>query len=67
MYLDIDNDGISEYTYDSVNGIARYEEPFEIPWLYVIATIILVVMLIIFILFKKGYIYLYDEEIVVKK
>jgi len=67
LYLDINDDGIPEYTYDSVDGIARYEEPFEIPWLIVIISIVTVVLLVILILFKQGFIYLYEEEYVVEE
>lgn len=66
VYLDINGDGKWEYTYS--NGIIKtYKQPFEIPWLYVILGIIIVVVLIILILFKKGILFLYQEEYIIEK
>jgi len=37
---------------------------FKIPWLYIIPTIVIVILIIIYFLFKRGIIYLYEEEYV---
>jgi len=62
--LDADNDGVWDYTYIKNKGAVRYK---EIPWLYVALGVIIIVLSIIFILFKKGIIYFYEEEIIVEK
>jgi hypothetical protein len=59
--LDIDDDGSWDYSYN--NGIlVVYKESFKIPWLYVIIAIIAIVLIVVSILFKKGIIYLYEDE-----
>ena len=67
ILLDVNNDAKYEYAYDSVNAITRYEELFEIPWLYVIVAIILIALLVVFVLIKKGVIYLYEEEYIIEE
>jgi len=58
-YLDTTGDGSWDYTYH--NGeVAPYEAPF--PWLYLILAIILIVLTVVFLLFKTGILYLYEEE-----
>lgn len=64
--IDFNGDGKWEYSY-SDEVIRPYEQPFEIPWLYVILGVILIVILIILILFKKGILYLYQEEYVIEE
>jgi len=59
MYLDVNGDGSRDYTYNGV--LSKYS---EFPWLIVIGTIVLIVILILFILIKKGFIYFYQEEYV---
>lgn len=61
-YLDINGDGRYDYTYDG--SLKSY---FDIPWLYIIVGVILLAIIIVFILFKKGILFLYEEEIVVEK
>lgn len=61
-YLDTTGDGSWDYTYD---GTVALYEPF--PWLYVIIGIILTVIIIIFLLFKMGILFLYQEEYEVEK
>ncbi len=61
--IDLDMDGTCDYTYSNGN-VNEYSEPvesFDIPWILVIATLIIVVILLIAILFKLGVIYLYEE------
>ena len=62
--LDVDNDGAWDYTYIKNKGAVKYK---EIPWLYVALGVIIMVFSIIFILFKKGILYFYEEEIIVEK
>ena len=66
IYLDIDGDGEWGYTYNQ-GVITDYEAPFEIPWLYVILGTIGIILLIIFILFKKGILFLYEEEYIIEE
>jgi len=63
-YLDTNGDGTWEYTYS--HGVIK-KQPFEIPWLYVILGVILIVVLVLFILFKKGVLFLYHEEYVIEE
>jgi len=66
LLLDIDNDGSWDYSY--LNGALEvYVEPFEIPWLLIGATIAIIALLIIFVLFKMGFFYVYEEEIIVEE
>ena len=58
--IDINGDGNWDYTYDGT--LTHCESPFEIPWSYIIATIVLVVIVVLFILFKLGVLYVYEEE-----
>jgi len=67
ILIDFDGDNEIEYSYDSVNGIASYEKPFEIPWMYVILAIVLIILFVIFILFKTGFISVYEEEYIVEE
>lgn len=68
MYLiDSDDDGEWDYIYDPLYGIvASYEEQLssEFPWLLVIIGVIIAVVVIIFILFKTGILYFYEEYVV---
>ena len=61
LYLDIDADGAWEYTY---NGDLFVYTPF--PWLQVIIGAVGVILIILGILVKTGFIYLYEEEVVVE-
>ena len=66
MHLDINGDGEWDYTYNQ--GILTvYEAPFEIPWLYVILGIIGIILLIIYVLFKKGILFFYEEEYIIEE
>jgi len=58
--IDINGDGNWDYIYDGT--LTHCESPFEIPWSYLIATIVLVVIVVLFILFKLGVLYVYEEE-----
>lgn len=62
-YLDTTRDGSWDHTYDGII-VARYE---SFPWLYVILGIVLTVIIIIFLLFKTGVFFLYEEEYVVEE
>ena len=62
ILIDFDGDNEIEYSYDSVNVITPYEKPFEIPWMYIILAIVLIIFFVIFILFKTGFISVYEEE-----
>ena len=64
--IDINGDGKFEYTYFK-GLIGTYEQPFQIPWLYVILGIVVIVILIILLLFKKGILFLYEEEYIIEK
>jgi hypothetical protein len=64
--LDINGNGEWDYTYDQ-GFLIIYKAPFEIPWLYVILSIIGVTILILYILFKKGIFYFYEEDYVVEE
>ena len=64
--LDINGDGSYDYSYDQ-GFLEVYKEPFKIQWLYVVLGAIAIVLLIIFILFKKGILYLYEEEYIIEK
>ncbi len=63
-FLDINGDGSWDYIYTKGDGVIRYN---EIPWLYVVVGIILTVLLTVFILFKKGILYIYEEETIVEE
>ena len=58
--IDINGDGKWDYTYDGT--LANCESPFEIPWSYIMVTIVLLVVIVLFILFKLGILYVYEEE-----
>lgn len=70
--IDVEGDGTANYLYYPASQVvAPFEyvpEPFtfpEIPWLYVaIIVIILVIAIILLFLYKKGFIYVYEEYIV---
>ncbi len=62
-YLDTTRDGSWDHTYDGII-VARYE---SFPWLYVILGIVLTVIIIIFLLFKTGVFFLYEEEYVIEE
>lgn len=64
VFLDINNDGIWDYIYSKDKGVVEYS---EFPWLYVILGVISTGLFIVFIMFKKGIIYFYEEEITVEK
>lgn len=61
--IDINNDGKYDYVYS--NGeVSIYQEEkneFEIPWILVIASVIIIVLIIILVLFKLGILYLYED------
>jgi len=61
-YIDINGDGIFDYSYDGV-----LKECFNVPWLYVIIGLIISIAVVLFVLFKKGILFIYEEEIVEKK
>ena len=61
-YVDFNGDGFYDYSYDGV-----LKEYFDIPWLYIILGLVISVIFILFLLFKKGVLFLYEEEIVVEK
>lgn len=63
-YLDTNGDGRWEYTYS--HGVIR-KQPFEIPLLYVLFGIVLIILLTLFVLFKKGVLFLYQEEYVAEE
>jgi hypothetical protein len=66
LLLDIDGDGSTDYSYS--NGVlTTYGAGFEIPWIIIIPTTIILTLVIIFILYKKGVIYLYEEEYIVEE
>ncbi len=67
LHIDINNDNEWDYTYN--NEIKPFEKnSFEIPWLFVvIGSIIIVILLVIFLLFKLGVLYTYEEEYVVEE
>jgi hypothetical protein len=76
--LDDDNDGRWEYLYTPALGdIQPYQGQLvpqsnilsEIPWLLILIVISITVIVIgvVIILIKKGYIYVYEEEVVVEK
>ncbi len=57
-YLDINGDKRFDYIYYH-GSLTIYEEPFEIPWLYILIAIICTMIIILFIMFKKGILFLY--------
>ena len=61
LYLDIDNDGSWEYTY---NGELFVYKPF--PWLQATMGTAGIILVIVGILFKIGIIYVYEEEVIVE-
>jgi len=58
--IDINGDGKWDYTYDGT--LANCESSFDIPWSYLMVTIVLVIIIVLFILFKLGIIYVYEKE-----
>jgi len=58
--IDINGDGKWDYTYDGT--LANCESYFDIPWSYLMVTIVLVIIIVLFLLFKLGIIYVYEEE-----
>lgn len=67
MYLiDIDKDGVLDFSYQN-GAISEYKTSiFDNIWLYVIL-IVVAIILIVLILFKTGIIYLYEEEYIVEE
>jgi len=66
LLLDIDDDGSWDYSF--LQGVLEvYVEPFEIPWLLIGATIAIIVLAVLFVLFKMGFFYVYEEEIIVEE
>ena len=66
FYLDINNDNNWDYIYS--NGYYEvYVYPFEVPWVYILIGVIIAIILTIFFLFKKGIIFLYQEEVTVEE
>jgi len=67
LYIDFNFDGKWDYTYDGDLETIE-EESFDMLLIFLIIGIILfVVILVIVILFKKGIIYLYEEEYIVEE
>ena len=70
--LDADCDGEWDYIYNPLfDSVVQYEEPsdeeasFDFPLFWIIiGSVIVVIILITFLLFKKGYIYVYEEEVI---
>lgn len=72
IFIDVDDDGDSDYTYDKYIGIVqKYISPqntdegdttMGFPWSAFIITVIMVVFLVVFLLFKKGIFYVYEQE-----
>jgi hypothetical protein len=76
--IDDDSDGRWEYLYvPTIGEIQPYQEQVilqenifsNVPWflLLIIVSIILGVIGVVLVLIKKGYIYMYEEEVVVEK
>jgi hypothetical protein len=76
--IDDDSDGRWEYLYaPTIGEIQPYQEQVipqknifsDVPWLLIliIVSIILGVIGVVLVLIKKGYIYMYEEEVVVEK
>jgi hypothetical protein len=64
--LDINNDKNWDYRYS--NGFYEaYVAPFEVPWLYIAIGIIIGIIIILFILFKKGVLFFYQEEVIIEE
>ena len=66
LYLiDVDADGQWYYTFHFMNGLSPYvkEVSFEFPLFFVIITILIVALIVVFILFKTNILYVYEEEI----
>ena len=64
--IDIDDDGITDYSYN--NGVlSKYEPFFSTNLIYLIIGIILAVIIVIFVLFKTGIFYIYEEEYEIEK
>jgi hypothetical protein len=57
--LDINNDGLWDYTYFK-GSIKKYES--EFPWLILMILIISIPIIIVILLFKTGILFLYQEE-----
>ena len=57
--IDMDNDGILDYPY-SEGSISNFDDGF--PLIYVMISVIIIPIIVIAILFKKGIIFLYEEE-----
>jgi len=67
LYIDINFDDVWDYTYKK-GKLTPIENSSEIPWIFIIAgVIIFIIVLIIIILFKLGILYIYEEEIVVEE
>jgi len=64
IYLDINNDKSWDYIYFK-GIISKYEG--EFPWIYLIILFIIVPIAIVIILFKKGILFLYEEEYIKEK
>jgi hypothetical protein len=73
-YLDDDNDGLWDYSYNPEQGLIEplaapeyttKNTQFEVPWLliYVILGIVVGVIAIVVILVKTGYLYVYEEVV----
>ena len=58
--IDTDGDGVAEYSYDGT--LSNYNPPFSIPLSYLVAIIIIAVIIVVFILFRMGVFYIYEEE-----
>ena len=72
ILIDMNDDGFSDYAYDIYIGIVQKYVPShdivdkgrtsEFPWTSLIITVGFIVVLIIFLLFRKGVFYVYEEE-----
>jgi len=63
--IDIDGDLEWDIVYSNgeTTGYIKAVEKFEIPWIFLIPTIIFIILLVIFLLFKCNILYLYDEYV----
>ena len=70
ILIDENNDHVWDFFYYPTSGVVRpYTEPikesFQLPWLWIfIGIIVFVILLVFLLLYKKGYIYLYEEYVV---
>lgn len=67
--IDINSDNKWDYSYDIINGIMPVEEKqsFVFSLIFIILTVAIAVIIVLFILFKTGILYVYEEEITDEK